>query len=108
MVVNNIDIEDMINFQKIDFTILEGIYFNDGFNKNFSRVIVDLYAERMKFKNEKNGPAERLIKLILNSAYGKTAIWSGDNNIKIVDNDKLDNYIMKHCNSVIKSIPFEK
>lgn len=69
--VDKIGLEDLIKFQNIKFDIIEGVYFNEGFNKLSKKVILELFNERIKKKNEKN-PIQEVYKLILNSVYGKT------------------------------------
>ena len=52
-----------------DFDIIEGYYFNEGFNDTINTVIKDLYDLRKKLKTQKN-PAEQAYKLFMNSMYG--------------------------------------
>ena len=42
--------------------------------KASSNVINDLYGFRLNFKNNDNNPAQVVIKLLMNSMYGKTII----------------------------------
>jgi len=71
--VDKISLEDAMNFQKIDFDIIQGYYYNEGRNNKIKEVINYLYNERKIKKADKN-PIESCYKLIMNSAYGKTIL----------------------------------
>ena len=71
MYINKIALEDAIEFQNLEFTVIRGYYFNDGTNNNIKSVIKYLFQERKKWKDEEN-PIEMIFKLIMNSAYGKS------------------------------------
>ena len=43
-------LEDLIEFQKAEFTITDGYYFNEGRNETINHVIEDLYSLRLKSK----------------------------------------------------------
>jgi hypothetical protein len=66
-------LEDLVNFQQVTFTIIEGLYWNKGFNPAISSTIETLFDERLKLKKEGN-PLQNGIKLLMNSAYGKNAL----------------------------------
>lgn len=106
--VDYIALEDLVNFQGVTYEIIEGYYFDGEVNNNIEKAVTHLFNQRLMFKSEKNEPAQQLMKLVLNSSYGKTCLKSADNTIKMVNNDKLDNYIINHSTNVIKSIPFNK
>jgi hypothetical protein len=63
-------LEDLVEFQSATYTIIEGVYWNDGFNKQIITTVKSLFEERLKLKKEGN-PLQEGIKLLLNSAYGK-------------------------------------
>ena len=85
-VVDQITLNDYIKFHKIEYEILDGVYWDEGFNKTFGNEIKKLYNKRLIEKaisknnklstSERNsgGVMQKLIKLMLNSAYGKTII----------------------------------
>lgn len=101
LIVNKIDLEDYIKYHKIDFQIISGIYWNEGFNNTINFVINDLYNMRKKYKQEGN-KLEFVIKLLLNSAYGKTILKERPyKNIYLKSKLELENYISKNMNKVI-------
>lgn len=71
MIIDSITLQDYIKFHDIDYEILDGVYWNEGGNKKMGEVIQNLYNTRLKYKKTKKALANTL-KLMLNSAYGKT------------------------------------
>ena len=71
MVVDNITLEDLIEYQGIEFTIIKGYYWNEGVDKNINKVIQNLSNKRKEYKAT-NNHLQNLYKLIMNSCYGKT------------------------------------
>lgn len=67
---DNTMLEDWVKFQDIDFDIVRGYYYEDGFNTRVNTTIKNLYDGRLKLKAERN-PLEKIIKLIMNSSYGR-------------------------------------
>jgi hypothetical protein len=102
MTVDKITLEDYIEFHNIEFEIIEGVYWNEGSNKTIGDVIDNLFAERIKFKKvmkehkpddtqyKSSDTKQNLIKLMLNSAYGKTIIKKQKTKkiIKYIDTDE--------------------
>ena len=83
-ILNAIDkytLEDLIKFQKIEFEIIRGYGYNNGYNNKINDVIQYLFNKRLELK-QKNNPSEIIYKLILNSAYGKTILKA--ENTKII------------------------
>ena len=67
---DNTMLEDWVKFHDIDFDIVRGYYYDDGFNNQVNTTIKNLYDGRLKLKAESN-PLEKIIKLIMNSSYGR-------------------------------------
>ena len=97
--VDKIQLEDLIQFHGLnenDFVILQGYYFNDGFNTQINKNIKYLFDKRKELKRNKN-PAETIYKLIMNSAYGKSIMKEIINEFKIFDNKKdFDVYVSRN------------
>lgn len=65
-------LEDYIEFHQIEFEILRGVYWTGSKNPRWGQVIERLYQERLKCKVDGHGVRADNLKLIMNSAYGKT------------------------------------
>ena len=63
----------MLEYHIAEFEIIDGYYYDQGRNNTINHVIEDLYNLRLKLKKDKN-PAQIVIKLLMNSMYGKTII----------------------------------
>lgn len=115
-VVDSITLEDYIKFHKIDYEILDGVYWDNGVNKKYGEVIKYLYNERLKEKKKaKTAPTEderksgdvmqEIIKLILNSSYGKTIIKkTHTGKIILPKGDKLDQYLYNNYHTIKKAV----
>ena len=71
MYVDNIMLEDLIKFQGIECQVLDGMYWTGTKDFTMRDVIQTLHELRCEYKVTKN-PMQEIIKLIMNSAYGKT------------------------------------
>jgi len=67
--VDKTTLEDLIKYQKIEFDIIDGIYYNDGRNYAICDLVNELYEIR-KLKVKEENPIELVYKLVLNSIYG--------------------------------------
>lgn len=67
--VDKTTLEDLIKFQKIEFKIIDGIYYDEGRNFDICKMIDELYKIRQTRVREEN-PIELVYKLVLNSIYG--------------------------------------
>lgn len=85
--VDKIQLEDLIEFQGVEFDIIQGYYFNEGHNDKIKKVIKFLFDERLKKKKEKN-PIQVVYKLIMNSSYGKSIIKPEKENTKLKNSEE--------------------
>lgn len=100
IIVNNITLEDLIKFQEVEFTILRGYYYNEGFNNKIQEVIQNVFNERKRLKKEDN-PSEIVYKLLMNSAYGKTIQKPiTEDLIFVYGDDRLNSYVSKNYNKI--------
>lgn len=100
--VDKISLEDLIEFHNIEFNVIRGYYFNDGFNTKIKDVITTLFNKRAEEKANGN-QIQEIYKLLMNSAYGKTILKPIEKDIKIVtgkDNKKKE--IIYNYNSIIE------
>jgi len=97
--VDKVSLEDLIEFHKIEFEVIRGYYYDEGRNEKLSFVIKKLFNERLKMKKEGN-KIEKVYKLLLNSAYGKTLLKPIECEDKYLNKDKLNNFIERHYNYI--------
>lgn len=95
--IDTITLEDYIKFHHIEYKILHGIYWTGEFNKNIGNIINTLTAERNKYKALKNDSMSTIIKLIMNSIYGKTITKMSNTNIRYIDDF---NYIVQNFDNI--------
>ena len=102
--VDKITLIDLMEFYDIEYELIRGYYFDEGFNNKINEFIKTLFDLRLKYKNEKN-PLEKSIKLLLNSIYGKSILKPMTDEIKVVNRNKLISYIYRNYN-FIKEVSF--
>jgi hypothetical protein len=102
--MDKIGLEGMQQFHGMEYEILAGYYYNEGFNPKVCEVIEKLFQERLEMKQEGN-PIEQQYKLILNSAYGKTLLKARDSESNYIPYAKKDQYLRRHYNSVKRADP---
>lgn len=94
--IDKISLEDVIEFQQIEFDIIDGYYFNEGRNIQSCEIIQYLFNERLKKKKEGN-KIEEVIKLLLNSCYGRSILKPIDEDVCIITGkDKFDKYLSRN------------
>lgn len=71
MRVDNIELEDLIKFQQIEYTIKQGYYWEGVKSDVFSNEMYRIYQLRKEYKKQHN-PLQEVLKLLMNSTYGKT------------------------------------
>lgn len=97
--IDKITLEDYIKFHEIEFEILKGVYYNEGFNNKIGEVVKKLYNDRMKFKKT-NEQMATIIKLILNSTYGKTIPKKSYEKVHYVKEKDLEKFIYKNYSNI--------
>lgn len=108
MVIDNITMKDCIKYQNMEFKIIRGYYFNDGFNNKICESIKYLFDERVNKKKEKrpdgtiwSNPIQEMYKLLMNASYGKNIEKEHDSK-KLFFNKEADCYkqILRNHNIV--------
>lgn len=105
---DKVGLEDLIKFHKIEFEIVRGYYFNEGFNNKINQVILDMFNERKlkkkKTKEHPNGnPIELVYKLIMNGAYGKSILKEQENEIRYFNSKKEGiEYMLRNYNNIVE------
>jgi hypothetical protein len=117
IIIDSITLEDYINFHDIEYEILDGVYWDEGANKKMGEVIKRLFDARLKCKKEGNKALSNTIKLMLNSAYGKTIMKKSKCMKKIInisgkvcnketgewtaiEKTKWDNFVYRNFNTI--------
>ena len=93
--VDKVSLEDLIEFQEIEFEIIQGCYFDEGFNKVISSYIRELYETRKFYKSQKN-TIQTTYKLLMNAAYGKLIQKAFEDKIKFYNKKDLHKKISWH------------
>ena len=98
--IDKVGLEDLITFHEADFEIIDGHYYNDGRNETINHVIEDLYSSRLELKDDEN-PAHMVVKLLLNSMYGKTIIKPIETYTVVKDNQNdFEKYMSYNYNYI--------
>lgn len=101
--IDKISLEDLVKFHGIspnDIQVIDGFYFNEGFNTIHQKIVHLIYKKRSEYKRQKN-PLNEVCKLMLNSMYGKTIMKPVSKEKKIFDNAaKCIKYVMTNYNSI--------
>jgi len=99
MIINKIQLEDLINFCNCKFDLIRGYYFDEGRDKTICEIILNLFKTRIEYKKNKN-PLQEVIKLLMNSAYGKTIQKESDTELKIFTNNKCEKFVNYNYNDI--------
>ena len=92
-------LEDAMKYQRLEFKIICGYYYKDGHNDTIKNVIQHLFEARLEAKDN-NNPVEAIYKLLMNSCYGKCLLKPIESEIKIISNDKINDYVQKNYNYI--------
>lgn len=99
IVIDKITLEDYIKLHKIEYEILDGIYWNKT-NKTMGELVSKLFNERLKAKNEGNRSLSEILKLMLNSIYGKTVTKKTYKRKAIVYENNINRYSLNYFNTI--------
>lgn len=97
--LDKISLEDAIKFQGITFDIIKGYYYVGERNNKLREVIMHLFEARRKAKAEGN-PIQEVIKLIMNSAYGRSLLKPIEYDIKYISGKRALAYIGKNIERI--------
>jgi hypothetical protein len=102
MTIDSITLQDYIKFHKIEYEILYGVYWNEGKNKKMGDVMNKLFNKRLEAQKEKNDALSTILKLMLNSVYGKTLTKKTLTKITIIKDVKgsFNKYISNNFNTI--------
>lgn len=98
--VDKIALEDWVKFQGIEYTFIEGVYWDEGGNTAIGNYVESLYTTRRKFISEGNVSMSELCKLALNSLYGKTICRPNDTKVVVKTAAQAEQYEMNNADSL--------
>tara|TARA_X000000368_G_C23041664_1_gene717219 strand:- start:964 stop:2664 length:1701 start_codon:yes stop_codon:yes gene_type:complete len=93
-------LEDAIEFQKIEFDVLDGYYFNDGFNNKINTSIKHLFDKRAEAKKAGNDSLQQVYKLLMNSSYGKLIQKTPETDIRYMKKEDLLRHVTKYYHHI--------
>jgi hypothetical protein len=97
--IDKTSLEDLLKFQSVEFEVIDGYYFNEGRNDQIKITIKHLYDLRKRLKKDKN-PAQVVIKLLMNSMYGKTILKPVETDTVVVPEWRFEKYINYNYNFI--------
>lgn len=108
IVMEKYTLEDCVKYHEIEYEIIRGVYWNEGFNDTICNEILKLYKLRQKYQNEKpKNPIEKVYKAILNTAYGKNIIKESDSRtVFIYGEETMHNYNEKNYNKIKNALEY--
>ena len=107
MIVDNITLEDLIEFQKIEYDIIRGYYWDGEKDYTIQEEIKKIFQKRVEYKKQKN-PLQQLYKLIMNSCYGKTIERPIEKDYRYFrEGEDLNRYWKKNYNKIVDDIKIE-
>jgi hypothetical protein len=108
IIVDKFTLEDLIEFQQIDYEIVRGYYFDEGRNSKINQFIKNLFEERLKKKKEGN-KIQIVYKLLMNAFYGKTILKPIEHEYRFVRSaEKLRKTISYNFNHIEEYVEIGK
>ena len=99
--IDKYGLEDAIEFQTIEYEIIDGYYFNEGRNDKIQLIIKVLYETRAEQKKNGN-KIESVYKLLMCSAYGRTILKPVITDTVCRHINQLDSYLKMNYNFIQK------
>ena len=96
-------IRDLVEFHEIEYDVVNGVYF-EGLNSTINNVARELYEWRLKAKAKKN-PIQVVLKLLGNSAYGRTLQCARPTSIEYLTKNAFYKLMEKHFEEVDEYTP---
>ena len=113
MILDNIYLEDLVNFQQITFDVIRGYGWTGKKDYRIQEEIKKIFDKRLEYKKT-NNPLQQLYKLIMNSCYGKCiekphmkkVQYVKDSNVKNKKNsyNQYIRYLEKHYEEIVEDV----
>ena len=97
--MDKVGLEDLINFQDVDYEFIRGYYYDEGRNDKIKETMKHLFIQRLKFKKEKN-PIQIVFKELMNSSYGKSFMKPIDTEKKYIKKDYWETFLLRYYNDI--------
>ena len=97
--MDKVGLEDLIQFQDVEYQFIKGYYFDEGRNDKIKETMKHLFNQRLKYKKEKN-PIQMVFKELMNSSYGKSFMKPIDCEKVYIGKKDLLNQIKYHYNNI--------
>ena len=102
VVVDKITLEMLIDYNMIDYEIIQGYYFDEGRNELFGTEIERLFHLRLQAKKEGNKGLDAVYKTMMNSCYGSCGMKANDYNTFYTTKDKFENIYNNQASSIYR------
>ena len=93
-------LEDAVTFQGVEFAVIDGYYFDGGFNKQIKTQIEVIFNKRLEAKAAGNDGLQAAYKLLMNSSYGKLIEKTADTDIRYKTKEDVLRYVEKYYNHI--------
>jgi len=101
IIVDQIQLEDLVEFQEIEYEFVQGLYWDDGVNTKAAELIKYAFQQRLDAKAETPpNPIEMIWKLVMNTIYGKKGQKAIEEDLSYVEADRLNHFLHNHHASV--------
>jgi hypothetical protein len=109
MILGKQALEDIEEFQDAKYTVIEGVYWNEGFNNKITEIIKVMFNERLMYKKEGN-PLQNILKIMMNSSYGILLMKPIVKQKVFVSGDqkKIEEYTHKNIHKMISRTPISE
>jgi len=106
-VYSQIELQDLVNFYGVEFKILKGYYYTGERDYTIQDTIKKLFELRKLLKS-RNNPLQEIIKLMMNSCYGKSIQRTIETTSKFKTQNEIDAYVIKNYNKIDEIITIEE
>jgi hypothetical protein len=96
--IDHILLEDLVKYCKMRGHVIRGYYYSGNRDHTIRKVINEIFQLRVE---NKKTPIEQIMKIVLNSIYGKTILKPIKSDLKFLPNEKLDQYLYRHFNNIV-------
>ena len=101
VVINEIDARMLVKFHEADIEVIDGYVWKGGKDFSCQSAVKNLFDLRKQAKAI-GSPLQEAVKLILNSAYGKSVLKMINKEKHYVPPTELEGFLKKHASSVLE------